>query len=379
MRSSSIPPFYMLPISRPQPRLSSQQRSDPAGFYCMSEQPRAMRIASEACVPEILRDAGPEGLHIKDIAALTCTDVNILGRALRLLCTQYVFKEAVHADSTDDQLKASAFLPDSVLRDDHLKRASFLAAMNQPDNELWDFMRRFPEYSKRFQMLMVGRTHLTPHKMDMQGFRWADLPTDSLVIDVGTGNGSEAARIAKLAPQLKIIGQDLPDIINDVTRPRWNSDPLLKPMVDSESMSAQVQFEAVTVFYLRYIIHIWLDEASLKILRKLHAAASDDTTLIIVDEVVPYACATPDSLVFDGMNRLDPPAPLLPNLGQANSEVYLMDMTMAVMTAGQERTIGQFDALTKKAGWQIINRELELHNFRIENPTMAPATSAPSI
>ncbi|KAL1735490.1 S-adenosyl-L-methionine-dependent methyltransferase [Schizophyllum commune] len=363
----------------------------------------AMRIASEACVPEILRDAGPEGLHIKDIAAPTCADVNILGRAKRLLCTHYVFKElfpdvfahnrhsslmdtgkptdfvtrgalkkrrtisdysyglsAVHADryedtngilaaidcTTDDQLKASAFLPDS------------------PDNELWEFMRRFPEYSKRFQMLMVGRTHLTPHKMDMQGFRWADLPEDSLVIDVGTGNGSEAARIAKLAPQLKIIGQDLPDIINDVTRPRWNSDPLLKSMVDS----AQVQFEvhnifedqparipAVAVFYLRYIIHIWLDEASLKILRKLHAAASDDTTLIIADEVVPYACATPDSLVFDGMNQLDPPAPLLPNLGQANSEVYMMDMTMAVMTAGQERTIGQFDALAKEAGWQIIN------------------------
>ncbi|KAL1661636.1 hypothetical protein GGF50DRAFT_90486 [Schizophyllum commune] len=179
--------------------------------------------AASACVPEILRDAGLEGLHITDIAAPTCADVNILGRAMRLLCTHYVFKElspdvfahnrhsplmdtgkptdfvtrgalkkrrtisdysyglwAVHADryedtngilaaidcTTDDQLKASAFLPDSVLRDDYLKRASFLAAMNQPDNELWDFMRRFPEYSKRFQMLMDRAAYAVEAKID---------------------------------------------------------------------------------------------------------------------------------------------------------------------------------------------------------------------
>ena len=39
-----------------------------------------MRIVSDVCVPDILRDAGAEGMHIKSIAAATCTDENILGK-----------------------------------------------------------------------------------------------------------------------------------------------------------------------------------------------------------------------------------------------------------------------------------------------------------
>ena len=38
-----------------------------------------MRIASETCIPEILKEAGSQGLHVKDIAAKTHTESNLLG------------------------------------------------------------------------------------------------------------------------------------------------------------------------------------------------------------------------------------------------------------------------------------------------------------
>jgi hypothetical protein len=41
--------------------------------------PSALRIASEACVVELLREAGPEGLHVKDIAGKTEIDHVIMG------------------------------------------------------------------------------------------------------------------------------------------------------------------------------------------------------------------------------------------------------------------------------------------------------------
>jgi hypothetical protein len=53
------------------------------------------------------------------------------------------------------------------------------------------------------------------------------------------------------------------------------------------------------------------------------------------------------------MNNLAPPAPLLANLGQANSDVYTTDFTMAVLLNAQERTAGEFEEMMGAAGWKI--------------------------
>lgn len=45
----------------------------------------AIRIASEACVVEILREAGPEGMEVVDIAAKSKINANVLGRSLLAL------------------------------------------------------------------------------------------------------------------------------------------------------------------------------------------------------------------------------------------------------------------------------------------------------
>ncbi|KAL1759446.1 S-adenosyl-L-methionine-dependent methyltransferase [Schizophyllum commune] len=349
----------------------------------------AMRIVSDACVPEILREAGAEGMHIKSIAAATCTDENILGRALRLLCAHYVYRELSTDDfahnrpswlmdtgkdvhevtqdaidkkrtldnfpfglapvniNIDEQFKAAAYLPDSVLRGDHLIRAPVSEVFNT-DEDLWGIMGRSPGRSQRLQMVMPGFTNLCGYFKNLQGFLWENLPKDALVIDVGCGIGTQTARIARRGPNLNIVGQDLPH--------EWNTDPSLKSMMDL----GRIRFEAhsmfepqgqrsvpVAAFYLRYIIHDWLRDACVKIPRHLSAAASSDTVLVIAEQIVPQPCPSPDSLVFDGMNSLDAPAPLLPTLGQAFAEVYLQDFRW--------RTLGEFDELTREAGWKIFD------------------------
>ncbi|KAI4526448.1 S-adenosyl-L-methionine-dependent methyltransferase [Schizophyllum commune Loenen D] len=366
----------------------------------------AMRIASDACVPEILRDAGAEGLHIKSIAAATWTDENILDRTLRFLCAHYVFQEIstdvfahnrpswlmdtgkpvrevaqdainkkktlddfpfglapVNADrykdtnsirafldnNTDEQFKAAAYLPDKVFN---------------TDEDIWGIMRRSPGRSQRLQMVMPGLANLCGYFKNLRGFLWENLPKDSWVVDVGCGIGTQTARIARRGPNLNIVGQDLPRVIANETVPGWAADPSLKTMMDLGRIKfeAHSMFESqaqrsvpVAAFYLRYIIHDWPRDACVKILRHLSVAASSDTVLVIAEQIVPQACPSSYTLVFDGMNTLDAPAPLLPNLGQAFAEVYLQDSTMAVMTTGQQRTLGEFDDLTREAGWKIID------------------------
>jgi hypothetical protein len=53
------------------------------------------------------------------------------------------------------------------------------------------------------------------------------------------------------------------------------------------------------------------------------------------------------------MNHLSPPAPLLANLGQANSDVYMTDFGMAVLLNAQERTVEEFEEMVGAAGWKI--------------------------
>jgi ubiquinone/menaquinone biosynthesis C-methylase UbiE len=51
------------------------------------------------------------------------------------------------------------------------------------------------------------------------GFDWEGLPPDSLVIDVGCGNGSQILKIAKRNSKLKFIAQDRSETIAQVTTP----------------------------------------------------------------------------------------------------------------------------------------------------------------
>jgi hypothetical protein len=72
---------------------------------------------------------------------------------------------------------------------------------------------------------------------------------------------------------------------------------------------------------------------------------------MLVDQLVPYACPAP---AIKGLKpTVDVPYPLLPNLGEANSDVYTTDFTMAALLNAQERTIGEFTEIIEAGGWKL--------------------------
>lgn len=109
----------------------------------------------------------------------------------------------------------------------------------------------------------------------------------------------------------------------------------------------------VTLFYLRFIIHDCDAANSIKILTQLHAAASPTTKLLLVDQLVPYACPVPASWKVAGLQPLEAPAPLLANLGPVNSDVYLTDFTMAALLNSQERTLDEIKDILGLSGWKL--------------------------
>ncbi|KAF7324826.1 4-O-methyltransferase 1 [Mycena kentingensis (nom. inval.)] len=156
----------------------------------------------DADVPDVLKDAGPEGMHVKDISAVNGVDPDHQARVLRFLATRHVFTEtspntfannrissllikaksldeikadpeakydgaplaAVAASTGDESLKSSGFLSE-FLRAPGDNESAFNIAFNTKKT-MWDW-REEPDNvwrARRFAVGMKGGGRNVPGK-----------------------------------------------------------------------------------------------------------------------------------------------------------------------------------------------------------------------
>jgi hypothetical protein len=90
-----------------------------------------------------------------------------------------------------------------------------------------------------------------------------------------------------------------------------------------------------SVFLLRGVIHDWNDNQAFNILRCLRDAATPKTQLLIVDQVLRYACTDmTQANTIPGAAAPSPPAPLLVNYGKASRLTYLIDLQVSSLWLG---------------------------------------------
>lgn len=88
--------FRKDPLAGPALQLTATVLSPPLTLFtaaCGYVKSAALRVALEAGVAEILREAGPQGLHADDMAKIDGLDPQKLARFLRLLATNHIFRE----------------------------------------------------------------------------------------------------------------------------------------------------------------------------------------------------------------------------------------------------------------------------------------------
>ncbi|KAF7372253.1 O-methyltransferase [Mycena venus] len=381
--------------------------------------PACIRAAVESNMVEIIREAGHQGIHANDIAKRNNTDPIKTARILRLLSNHHIFTEvdpdvfcinrlssvldsgksavelqeaphhryvnmssisALVLMQTDEAFKGAAYLTEAFIGPG---TAYSLKATDSPwniatqtDAFLFDWYD-WPENASRktrFSFAMACSTKLEPPEAILsgsllhvlfnmvnyfaaQGFKWGNLPDDSLIVDLGGGVGSTALMIAKAVPHVKLVVQDRSSVIEDA-KTYWASTP---EFLESGRVKLQVHnffepqpLKAVAVFLLRWIMHDWADPSALQILQQLRAAATPATKLITVDIILPHTCQ--DTRVIDlipGATVPAAPAPLLPNMGAASNMKYWLDFQMFVLGNCQERTLGHFVRLAAQGGWKV--------------------------
>ena len=87
------------------------------------------------------------------------------------------------------------------------------------------------------------------------------------------------------------------------------------------------------VFFLRAVAHNWADGPFITMLKHLRSVATPDTRLVIVDWILPYACANTAAEDIPGTVTAKPaPAPLLPSYGYLNIMCFQHDVMVSSPT-----------------------------------------------
>ncbi|KAM7507714.1 hypothetical protein LguiA_018167 [Lonicera macranthoides] len=189
----------------------------------------------------------------------------------------------------------------------------------------YQYIRSSPDRSKNFDSSMSEQTNaiMTRTLNTYQGFEGINS-----LVDVGGGIGTALELITSKYPSIKGINFDLPSVIKNA------------PIQHGIQLVAGDMFVSIPkseAILLKWILHNWDDEQCLKILKNCYEAIPTSGKVILVDFIVP----------------------LVPDTSISSKFVSQLDNIMLFLQEGKERTINEFEALSKAAGFSKI----QLHSY----------------
>lgn len=267
-----------------------------------------------------------------ELADKVGANANALGRVMRLLATRGIFEDL---DGSFRHTPASR-----LLRTDHpqsmrgmirlgISTRPFLAAFShslrtgRPAVEalepggIWEYLAKNPAMARIFDEGMTSKARL-----DIATILGAyDFSSFATIADIGGGRGHLIRAVLETAPRSKGVLFDLPHVIEST-----------QGIASSRlALAAGSFFEdalpACDVYLLMHVIHDWDDQDSLAILRAVRRAAASSSKLLLIEM-------------------------LMPETPQPHMTVFLDTMMMAY-AMGQERRLGQYQALLESAGFRL--------------------------
>jgi hypothetical protein len=287
---------------------------------------RALAIAADLNVPDALAD-GPK--PVAELAREVGADPDTLHRILRALATEGVFAEeepgAFRNTDASDALRRSGWGAFA-----HLFGGAFYQALGKLDasgkaafpdiyeTDFWSWLAANPDERAAFDTAMEQGKSQRVENLDAIDWRG-----DETVVDVGGGNGSLLIELLQRQPGLRGIVFDLPETVRD--------DEALGDRIEFFEGSFFESVPPGDVYVLSTILHDWDDESATAILRTIHAAASPESRLILLEAVVPP--------------------------GNEPGSGKWLDLLMLALFEGRERDEAQWQALLEAGGFEPTSIE----------------------
>lgn len=225
------------------------------------------------------------------------------------------FKDAFIAETDEVHWQGWARAADAVRTGDPRPQAVF----GMP---AFDYYAKHREEGEQFGLAMENISRFAAHAV-LEAYDFSGART---ILDVGGGNGSMAIAILEKYPESRGVIFDLPYIEEHANR-----------RIRDLGVEDRCRFEpgdfferipkGADVHLMKFILHDWNDEESLRVLRNSRAAIEPGGRLVLIEMIVPEG-DTPDM-------------------------VHLMDLNMLVMTGGLERTAAEYGALLEQAGFHL--------------------------
>jgi hypothetical protein len=196
---------------------------------------------------------------------------------------------------------------------------AFDATMGQG---LFEYLQQHPEAATVFNANMAAMTGRDiPELVSTYDFGGA-----GVLVDIAGGHGALVSAILQAGRRAKAILFDRPEVIAGARAPLEAAG-----VADRVILAAGSFFESIPgggdMYTLKDIIHDWDDARAIEILRNCRRAMTADAKLLLIERVLPAG-------------------------GEA-AVGKMVDVTMMVMTGGQERTEAEYRALLEAAGFTL--------------------------
>jgi hypothetical protein len=297
---------------------------------------RALTVAADLAIADRLVD-GPKSAE--ELAVETGTHPPTLYRVLRALASIGVFHEL------DDRKFALNDVAE-FLRSDHPLSVAPLARMLGADYEwkawgelhhsvrtganaavhalgidAWEYRRLHPEDNEVFDAAM--RTLTRSYADEVSAY---DFARHRMIADIGGGTGALIAAILQAYPDSRGILFDQPQVVANAA-----------PVLEGAGVADRVELlggnffdnvpDGADAYILRRILHDWVDDKCVEILRCIRSAMTNEATLLVIEGVV-------------GRPNEDP-------------VIKFLDLMMLVSAGGRERTETEWRALLSESGFRL--------------------------
>lgn len=158
---------------------------------------------------------------------------------------------------------------------------------NSTEDSAFVHMAKFPGRQEQFAraMSLFSKGPGYSPKWLLENYPWDSLRA-STIVDVGGSLGEYGIAIAQKYPQIKVIVQDLPDVVG---RAQSSTSAELTDGITfmAHNFFTEQPIKGADVYLMRWILHDWSDAYAIRILRALIPALKKEAKIVLHEYIVP--------------------------------------------------------------------------------------------